>query len=67
MSASLVGSEMCIRDRRTHWPSGTGTSLHCRDGLGHSLRTAALHGAIRACPMSNTPNPRPQARTAGQA
>eukprot|EP00969_Alexandrium_andersonii_P276965 12242518-Alexandrium_andersonii.AAC.1 len=47
MSASLVGSEMCIRDRPTHEPSGGGASARGCEGEGAlGLCDPAVRGAV---------------------
>eukprot|EP00969_Alexandrium_andersonii_P171988 7602498-Alexandrium_andersonii.AAC.1 len=51
MSASLVGSEMCIRDRRRSERGGLRRGLQ---EVGGGLRGAAIHGGPGGAPVSYT-------------
>eukprot|EP00969_Alexandrium_andersonii_P116410 5146168-Alexandrium_andersonii.AAC.1 len=53
MSASLVGSEMCIRDRALPGPTVRGTRPH-RGATGPPLRRDQVLGPVRHSPVSYT-------------
>eukprot|EP00969_Alexandrium_andersonii_P162110 7164905-Alexandrium_andersonii.AAC.1 len=53
MSASLVGSEMCIRDRPPKPPGGTAMHLRLTGANSHQPGRAAA-GRVRRAPVSYT-------------
>eukprot|EP00969_Alexandrium_andersonii_P091729 4048871-Alexandrium_andersonii.AAC.1 len=55
MSASLVGSEMCIRDRATAAPSARSSTVWYPPAAAWTYRCPSSRGGRRPCPTSLRP------------